>query len=118
MALTIQDKISIGANSVNDDVLSGKRLAQLGPFENGMASVLATGEAAGMKITVSVGARTLMERSELNSRNAIPIDPDDLIASGIEMFHTERITLTVENTTAGALDFFYRVVIFEAEMIG
>jgi len=116
MALTIQDVISIAANTVNDDVLSSKRLAQLGPYEAALATVLATGAASGMKITVSVGARTLMERSELNSRNAIPIDPDDIVASGIEMFPTERITLTVENTTAGALNFFYRVQLFEAEM--
>lgn len=114
MSTVIQDVISIPPNTVNDDVLSGKRLAQMGPFEAGVATVLASGAAAGMKITVSVGRQTYMERSELNSTNRIPVDPDDQVASGIEILPTERLTLTIENTTAGALNFFYRVVIFDA----
>jgi len=116
MAQTIQDVISIPATSVNDDVLSAKRLAQLGPYDAAIATVFATAEAAGMKMSIAVGPRTLMERSEIGSGNRIPIDPDDLVANGIEMFPSERLTITVENTTAGALDFFYRAVMFEAAM--
>jgi len=114
MATIIQDVISIAANTVNDDVLSSKRLAQMGPYEAGVANVFASGAAAGEKITIAVGKQTYMERSELNSTNRIPVDPDDLVASGVEILPTERLTITIENTTAGALNFFYRVVIYDA----
>jgi len=104
----IQNSVSIAANSTNLNVLQGLRFENIKQF--GLIDFYGTGSAAGMFATLYVGERNAVERSAINSQNRFPVDPDDLVVADIEAAPGEKIQLQVENTTAGALTFFYKLV--------
>lgn len=101
---TMQDSVSIAANGVSANVLSG----QLYEFvTNGTQVVLAlTGSAVGLRATL-IANIPVMNDQAINLQNRFPIIPDDIIYSG--RVRACRLVLTARNTTAGALTFFWRV---------
>lgn len=101
---TMQDSVSVAANSVSANVLSG----QLYEFvEAGtLVTVSVTGSATGLRANFVCGV-PLIDDQAINLQNRFPLIPDDIIHSG--MVPGGRMVLRARNTTAGALTFFWRV---------
>lgn len=101
---TMQDSVSVGANGVSVNVLSGQ-LYEFVP--NGTLVTLAcTGSATELRTTLIANIPIVNDQA-INLQNRFPIIPDDIMFSG--RVRACRLVLTARNTTAGALTFFWRV---------
>src|SRR5262245_37141177 len=101
---TMQDSVSVGANSVSANVLSG----QLYEFVEA-ATVVAlsvTGSATGLRTTFICGVPLINDQA-INLQNRFPLIPDDTLLK--DAVPGGRMVLTARNTTAGALTFFWRI---------
>lgn len=111
MQLT-QDSISIGANATDQNVLNtqGKRI-RTAPEGNRVwkLTLFCTGSAAGLYASLYTGSENPIENSAINAQNRVPVVPDDVLATDIFVRSGEQIQLSVQNTTAGALTFNYRI---------
>jgi len=101
---TMQDSLSVAANSVSANVLSG----QLYEFieEGANVTVSVTGSATGLRTTFINGVPLINDQA-INLQNRFPLIPDDVLHSG--EVPGGRMVLTFRNTTAGALTAFWRV---------
>ena len=101
---TMQDSVSVAANSVSTNQLSG----QLYEFveEGTSVTVSCTGSATGLRTTFICGV-PLVNDQAIGLQNRFPLIPDDIIMNG--EVPGGRMVLTARNTTAGALTFFWRV---------
>lgn len=100
---TMQDSVSVAANSVSANVLAGQ-LYEFVPETNLTVSV--AGSATGLRASLIVGA-PIIDDQAINLQNRFPIVPDDVIHSGY--VPGGRMILRFRNTTAGALTAFWRV---------
>ncbi len=101
---TMQDSVSVAANSVSANVLSGQ-LYEFVP--NGTrVSLAVTGSATGLRATLIANIPVLNDQA-INLQNRFPLIPDDILYTGT--VRQCRLVLTSRNTTAGALTFFWRV---------
>jgi hypothetical protein len=100
----MQDSLSVAANSVSANVLSGQLYEFVGPGTNVTVSV--TGSATGLRTTFICGIPIINDQA-INLQNRFPLIPDDIITSG--PVQGGRMVLTARNTTVGALTFFWRV---------
>jgi hypothetical protein len=99
--------VSIGANSVESNILTGD------PFEflpyNAEVQFGFNQSAIGLSIDVHSGQDLLCDSYEplikVASPNNEEMDFSDLVGGG------ERLTVKVTNTTGGALDLYYRIII-------
>lgn len=101
---TMQDSVSVAANSVSANVLSGQKYEFLPPGANVTLSV--TGSATGLRATFDCGT-LMIDDQAIGLQNRFPLIPDDVIMSG--PVAGGRAILRARNTTAGALTFFWRV---------
>lgn len=101
---TMQDSVSVGANAVSANVLSG----QLYEFVEGgsQVTVSVTGSATGLRTSFICGIPLINDQA-INLQNRFPLVPDDIIHAGIVA--GGRMVLTFRNTTAGALTAFWRL---------
>jgi hypothetical protein len=101
---TMQDSVSVAANAVSTNVLSG----QLYEFVDGGTNVTVsvTGSATGLRCTFICGVPLINDQA-INLQNRFPLVPDDIIHGG--EVPGGRMVLTARNSTAGALTFFWRV---------
>jgi len=101
---TMQDSVSVAANAVSANVLSG----QLYEFidEGTLVTLSCTGSATGLRTTFICGVPLINDQA-ISLQNRFPLVPDDVLQSG-EM-PGGRMVLTARNTTAGALTFFWRI---------
>jgi len=99
----MQDSISVAANSVSVNVLSGLLFEFT---DGGELGVSCCGSATGLRATFIVGV-PLCDDIAINLQNRFPILPDDIIFSG--EVPPGRMILRFRNTTAGALTAFWRV---------
>ena len=109
--VAMQASTAVAANSRNDNVFQGQRYERA-PFD-GFLSVLGTGSAAGLQLEINVGGSSVSSLMDMNTNNRVPIVPDDLNASDIEVFAGQLIQVSVVNTTAGALTPRIRVEVEE-----
>lgn len=101
---TMQDSVSVAANSVSTNVLSGQ-LYEFLP-EGTEVALSCTGSATGLRVTYICGAPLINDQA-IGLQNRFPIVPDDTMLS---MAVPEgRQVLTFRNTTAGAVTAFWRV---------
>lgn len=101
---TMQDSVSVAANSVSTNVLAGQ-LYEFVP--NGTRVALScTGSATGLRVTLIANIPVINDQA-INLQNRFPIIPDDIVYTGT--VRQCRLVLTSRNTTAGALTFFWRV---------
>lgn len=100
---TMQDSVSVPANSVSANVLSGQ-LYEFVPESNITVSV--TGSATGLRTSLICG-QPIIDDQAINLQNRFPIVPDDIIHNGY--VPGGRMILRFRNTTAGALTAFWRV---------
>jgi hypothetical protein len=104
----IQQSVSIGASSVNDNVLAGSQFEFL-PYNAALRFAL-NGSATGLVADVYSGQDVLTEQMSVNTLNRVPINPDDFLLTDVAA-GGERIKVRVRNTTAGALTLFFAVII-------
>lgn len=101
---TMQDSVSVGANSVSTNVLAGQLYEFLPP--GAMVVLSVAGSATGLRTTFICGIPLINDQA-MNLQNRFPLIPDDVIHSG--PVPGGRAILTFRNTTAGALTAFWRV---------
>ena len=101
---TMQDSVSVAANSVSVNQLSG----QLYEFveEGTQVTVSATGSATGLRCTY-ICSVPLVNDQAIGLQNRFPLIPDDVLVNA--EVPGGRMVLTFRNTTAGALTAFWRV---------
>lgn len=104
----IQNSVSVAANTVTDNVLSGSQFEFL-PYDAALNFGM-TASATGLIVDVYSGQDTLTEALAPSLQNRVPIYPDDFNLTDVAGAG-ERIKIRVRNTTAGALTFFYAVQI-------
>lgn len=101
---TMQDSVSVPANSVSLNVLSGQIYEFIPPGVN--VTLSCCGSGTGLRTTFIAGVPLINDQA-INLQNRFPIVPDDVLHSG--EVPGGRMVLTARNTTAGALVFFWRV---------
>jgi len=102
--MTMQDSVSVAANGVSANVLSGQ-LYEFVP--NGAAIQLAaTGSATGLRCTLIANIPVVNDQA-IGLQNRFPLIPDDVMFAG--RVRSCRLVLTARNTTGGALTFFWRI---------
>lgn len=101
---TMQGSVSVAANGVSANVLSGQLYEFVPPGANVTLSV--TGSATGLNTTFIVGAPLILDQA-INLQNRFPLIPDDVMHAG--NVPGGRMVLTFRNTTAGALTAFWRI---------
>lgn len=113
--VTMQDSTAIAANGSNLNVFNANAYSRA-PFD-GFVTLLATGSAVGLEMQVNIGGALVAERQALNTQNRVPLLPDDIMLSDVEVFEGQLIQVSVFNTTAGALTPRIRVEIEAGERV-
>lgn len=103
---TMQNSVSVAANSVSANVLAGEQYEFLPAAAQ--VAISCTGSAIGLNTTLLAGGVTLINDQAINLQNRFPVIPDDIITQEV-VPGGSRLLLTSRNTTAGALVFFWRV---------
>jgi hypothetical protein len=101
---TMQDSLSVAANSVSVNVLAGQLFEFL--QQGAVITLSVTGSAAGLRTTYICGVPMINDQA-INLQNRFPLIPEDVMLSG--QVPGGRQVLTFRNTTAGALTAFWRV---------
>ncbi len=104
----IQAQVSVAANAVNDNVLTGSQFEFL-PYNAALRFAL-NGSATGLVADVYSGQDVLAEQMGVNALNRVPINPDDFLLTDVAG-GGERIKVRVRNSTGGALTLFYALII-------
>jgi hypothetical protein len=100
----MQDSVSVAANAVSTNQLSGQ-LYEFVP--RGTLVVLScTGAATGMRSTLIANIPVLNDQA-IGLQNRFPIIPDDIVYTG--RVAACRLVLTFRNTTGAAIVTFWRV---------
>lgn len=96
----IVKEVSVGANSTNDNILSGSL------FEfargRGIISMGVTAAATGTITNISAGADVIAEAHATYIKTNYPIVPDEMYFTDV-VEQGDRIVIRVQNTTGGAL---------------
>jgi hypothetical protein len=92
---------SIAANTKVDNILAGK----VGEFVTrpSIVRVRAAAAAAGMRITILGAGVNVVDDQEISQANRWPILPDDLVTEFALTGPTDRLVISLRNTTAGAI---------------
>ena len=101
---TMQDSVSVAANSVSSNVIAGQ-LYEFVPSGTKI-TLSCTGSATGLRATLICNVPVMNDQA-INFQNRFPIIPDDIIYSGV--VRACRLFLTARNTTIGALTFLWRI---------
>lgn len=96
----IQKELSIAANAVNDNILSGSSFEFL--RSNAVISIGLTGSAAGLVANIQSGSDIVLEESPLEINAGYPLIPDEMYYNDVGVAG-DRLVIRVRNTTAGAL---------------
>lgn len=104
----IQGSVSVAANAVNDNVLTGSQFEYL-PY-NAKIDFGLVGSATGLLADVFSGQDIVAESFAPPTTNRFPVNPDDFTLSDVAAAG-ERLKVRVRNTTGGALTIFWSIVI-------
>jgi len=96
-------ELSVAANATNDNVMRDQQY-QTAPFD-GYLTLRDTGSAGGLRRSLLIAGRSVIDRGFVNTSNRVPIVPDDIVTTQIPVRQGQQITVPVFNTTAGALTF-------------
>lgn len=103
---TIQGSVSVAANAVNDNVLTGSQWEYL-PYNAAIEFGL-VGSATGLLLDVFSGQDNIAEGFAPSIANRFPIYPDDFTLTDVAAAG-ERLKVRARNTTGGALTIFFSV---------
>jgi hypothetical protein len=104
----IQGSVSVAANAVNDNIITGSQFEYL-PY-NAKVDFGLVGSAAGLLIDVYSGQDIVAESFAPPTTNRFPVNPDDFTLTDVAA-GGERIKVRVRNTTGGALTVFWSIII-------
>lgn len=107
---TLQIEQSIAAN-VTVNVLADKRIANLPPNAPSKVTLAATAAATGLEGEVFIGNRNPLEKGSLSIANRMPQIPEDVVFMNEPGMPGEKVVWNVQNTTAGALNFFGSIMV-------
>jgi hypothetical protein len=107
--------ISVAANSTNNNVVSGQTYERA-PYNGNSCNLFSTGSAAGLTCEITVGNQRVSPPMTVNANARVPIIPDDHVTS-FDAFLGQLIQITVSNTTGGALTFYWKITIEEADIV-
>jgi len=103
----ISGSTSVAANTTSTNVLAGE-LFEFLPRSGGRVSLYATGSATGLRTTLLIGGRAVIQDNAIGLQNRFPVIPDDFVVKAAGG-PGARLYLTFRNTTGGALTAFYAV---------
>lgn len=104
----IQGSVSVAANSVNDNVLTGSQFEYL-PY-NAKIDFGLVASATGLLSDVFSGQDIVAESFAPPTTNRFPVNPDDFTLSDVAAAG-ERLKVRIRNTSGGALTIFWSIVI-------
>jgi|SRR3990172_1759623 len=104
----IQRKVTIVANTVNDNVLTGSQFEFL-PW-NAKVDFGMNASASGLVVDAYSGSDALCEAMEPSINARFPINPDDFTLTDVAA-RGERLKCRVRNTTGGNLDFYFSFIL-------
>ena len=105
----IQDSVSIAANAVNANVVSGN--AHEFVEEDSLLQFGLAGSATGLRVDISVGNQAAGLNIAVNLQNRFPVFPDDFPLLDVPALAGSRVVIQGRNTTGGALTLFFAVKI-------
>jgi len=114
MTVVMQKSVSVPANSTVVNVLSDEKYNR-SPI-NAVGSIYNTGSAVGLRATINVGGFSVSDTVDVGAANRVPVVPDDVLNASWNAPKGQLIQLQVENTTGGALTYFWRVELAKAPM--
>jgi hypothetical protein len=100
----MQDSVSVPANAVSANVLSGQLYEFVPPGIN--VTVSCTGAVTGLRATFICGVPLINDQA-IGLQNRFPLIPDDIIQNG--PVPGGRMVLSFRNTTGAAIIVFWRV---------
>lgn len=103
---TIQGSVSVAANAVNDNVITGSQWEYL-PY-NAAVEFGLVGSAPGLLLDVFSGQDNLAEGFAPSTQNRFPVYPDDFTLTDVAAAG-ERLKVRARNTTGGALTVFWSI---------
>jgi hypothetical protein len=115
MKLSMQGYQLVGIGATVDNILTGQRYERA-PMA-AIGSLYTCGSAAGLTAELNVGGISVTPPTTVNAQNRYPVVPDDVLVDEWEVLEGRLIQVTVVNTTGGALGFFWRVELAEAQMV-
>lgn len=101
---TMQDSLSVAANSVSINQLAGQ-LYEFVP-RGTRVTLGCTGSVIGLRVTFIANVPLINDQA-IGLQNRFPLIPDDVIYQG--QVAAARMILTFRNTTVGAITAFWRV---------
>lgn len=96
----IQTEVSIPANSVNANVLSGSAFEFARSRQ--VVSIGVTAAATGLFVFISSGADLILEESAVYIKTQFPIIPDEMFYNDVQEAG-DRLVIRIRNSTAGAI---------------
>ena len=96
----IQKEVSIAANAVNENVLSGSAFEFL--RGNAVVSIGVTAAATGLVFNIQSGADIVVEEAAAFIKTNFPIVPDEMYYNDVGV-QGDRLVVRIRNTTAGAI---------------
>lgn len=96
----IQKKVSMAANEVIDNIISGSAFEFL--RSNAVVSIGVTAGAAGVTCNIQSGADIVLEESEVYIKTNYPVIPDEMFYNDVGVLG-DRLVIRLRNTTAGAI---------------
>jgi hypothetical protein len=115
MNIAMQKSLSVAATTTVANVLTGERYERV-PFAGAIGGLYCAGSALGLTAELNVGGTSITPPTTVNAGAHLPVIPDDTLIEGWEAVRGQLIQLTVVNTTGGALTFYWKIVLVEAQV--
>lgn len=107
--IVLQDTTALAATTPDENVLEKTRIVQMP--RNGMVSLYICGDAIGLRARFSIGENDVLLDSAVNFANRYPETDKDGMFFRVPARSGDRLTLYLNNPTAGALNAYWRVVV-------
>lgn len=104
---------SIAANTTVQ-IMTGLRFER--PLMDSLLTIFAAASAAGLLVELFVDGNSVAPAMPVPARNAMPTNPYDTLIDGVEVQKDALIEIRVQNTTGGALSFFWRTHLQEMQV--
>lgn len=104
--MVMTDVQSVAANTTTANILAGKQM-EFVP-EASIVSIGINASAVGLRATVVIGSEVVVDDQKVSGINRMPQFPEDVLAEG-GAFPSDRITVRLRNTTAGAITGFTKI---------
>lgn len=100
--MVISSTVSVAANTRTTNVLAGEQF-EFVPPGRALVSVRVSAAATGVRGDFQIGGESILTNALVSNSNRFPIQPDDVLISGVGGRGGERLFLTLSNTTGAAI---------------